>query len=91
MINRRSAVIATAISGALALAGVLAQTASAADAAAGKEKCYGVAQSGKNDCAANGHACAGQSKSASNAAEWIYVPTGTCERLVGGTLTPKKA
>ena len=88
MINRKSAVIATAISGALAIAGMLAQ---AAPADAGKEKCYGVAQSGKNDCAANGHACAGQSKSASNASEWIYVPTGTCERLVGGSLTPKKA
>ena len=90
MMNRKSAVIATAISGALALAGVLAQNASAADAAC-KEKCYGVAQSGKNDCAANGHACAGQSKSASNGSEWIYVPTGTCERLVGGSMTPKKA
>jgi uncharacterized membrane protein len=88
MINRKNAVIATAISGALALAGVLAQSASAADAAA-KEKCYGVAQAGKNDCAANGHSCAGQSKSAANGAEWVYVPTGTCERLVGGSLTPK--
>jgi uncharacterized membrane protein len=88
MINRKGAVIATAISGALALAGLLGQSASAADAAA-KEKCYGVAQAGKNDCAASGHACAGQSKSASNGAEWVYVPTGTCERLVGGSLTPK--
>jgi uncharacterized membrane protein len=90
MINRKSAVIATAISGALAIAGMLAHAAPA-EGGPGKEKCYGVSQSGKNDCAANGHACAGQSKSASNAAEWIYVPTGTCERLVGGSLTPKKA
>ena len=90
MVNRKSAVIAAAISGALAVAGLLAQGAAAADDAA-KEKCYGVAQTGKNDCAANGHACAGQSKGASNAAEWIYVPAGTCERLVGGSLTPKKA
>jgi uncharacterized membrane protein len=88
MSHRKNAVIATAISSALALAGLLAQSASAADEAA-KEKCYGVAQSGKNDCAANGHACAGQSKSASNGGEWIYVPTGTCERLVGGSLTAK--
>ena len=88
MINRKNAAIATAISGALALAGMVAQSASAADAAA-KEKCYGVAQAGKNDCAANGHSCAGQSKSAASGAEWVYVPTGTCERLVGGSLTPK--
>jgi len=55
----------------------------------GKEKCYGVAQAGKNDCAANGHACAGQSKASKDANEWIYVPTGTCDRLVGGKVAPK--
>lgn len=38
MINRKSAVIATAISGALAIAGMLAQAAPA-DGSAGKEKC----------------------------------------------------
>jgi uncharacterized membrane protein len=87
MINRRHAVIATAISGALALAAALEQSAAAADGAA-KEKCYGIAQAGQNDCAANGHSCAGQSTSAANGAEWKYVPQGTCERL-GGSLTPK--
>ena len=33
-------------------------TASAGEKA-DKEKCYGVAKAGKNDCAANGHSCAG--------------------------------
>jgi uncharacterized membrane protein len=54
------------------------------------EKCYGVAKAGKNDCASNGHACAGQSKADKNAAEWLSLPKGTCERLVGGSLTPPK-
>ena len=55
------------------------------------EKCYGVVKSGKNDCASNGHACAGQSKMDKNSAEWLSVPKGTCERLVGGSLAaPKK-
>lgn len=55
------------------------------------EKCYGVVKAGKNDCASNGHACAGQSKAAKNAAEWLSLPKGSCERLVGGSLTaPKK-
>jgi uncharacterized membrane protein len=54
------------------------------------EKCYGVVKAGKNDCAANGHACAGQSKKDRDGGEWLSVPKGTCERLVGGSLTPRK-
>lgn len=54
------------------------------------EKCYGVVKAGKNDCAANGHACAGQAKTDRNGGEWLSVPKGTCERLVGGSLTPRK-
>lgn len=53
------------------------------------EKCYGVAKAGKNDCAANGHSCQAQAKQDGNGNEWIYVPAGTCERLVGGSLTAK--
>jgi uncharacterized membrane protein len=78
----------------LLVAGVtLASVAQAADApaaaAAATEKCYGVAKAGKNDCASAGHACAGQSKAASGK-EWVKVPVGTCERLVGGSLTAAK-
>jgi uncharacterized membrane protein len=54
------------------------------------EKCYGVVKAGKNDCAANGHACAGQAKADGNPAEWLSLPKGSCERLVGGNLTPPK-
>jgi uncharacterized membrane protein len=61
----------------------------AADKAGATEKCYGVAKAGKNDCAANGHSCAGQSK-ANGGKEWIKLPKGTCERLVGGSLTAPK-
>lgn len=80
-----------AIAGALALA-ALAQTAGAADmgASAGKEKCYGVALAGKNDCAGNGHACAGHAQKDKDPGEWASVPKGTCEKL-GGTLQPKPA
>ena len=53
------------------------------------EKCYGIAKAGKNDCAANGHACQGQSKADSNAKEWVYLPTGTCERIVGASVAAK--
>ena len=83
----RTRLMASAIASLITFAAV-ALPASAADEA-GKEKCYGVAKAGKNDCAANGHACAAQAKRDRDANEWIYVPTGTCERLVGGSLTAK--
>lgn len=77
-----------------ALAGVMAagvaNTAMAADPA--KEKCYGIAKAGKNDCAAaNGsHSCAGQSTKDNDLNEWNYVAKGTCE-ADGGSLEAGKA
>jgi len=87
----RTKLMASAIASVITLAAVALPASAAEDANAGKEKCYGVAKAGKNDCAANGHACAGQSKQEKNGNEWIYVPAGTCERLVGGSLTAKSA
>ncbi len=51
-----------------------------------REKCYGVAKAGKNDCAAKdkSHACAGQAKKDADTNTWVYVPAGLCEKLVGG-------
>ncbi len=60
----------------------------AMDAKIGMEKCYGVAKTGKNDCAANGHSCAAQSKKDGDKTEWLNVPKGTCEKIVAGSLTP---
>lgn len=54
------------------------------------EKCYGVVKAGANECAskANKHACAGMSKAGDNDPnEWIKVPNGLCNKLVGGALT----
>lgn len=68
----------------------LGATISTAGAAAKEmEKCYGVAKAGKNDCAGRGHACAGQSKKDGDTGEWLYLPKGTCERIVGGSLSSK--
>ena len=54
-----------------------------------KEKCYGVAKAGANDCAnASGtHSCAGQAKKDNDGGEWKYVAKGTCEGMKG-TLKP---
>ena len=53
------------------------------------EKCYGVVKAGKNDCQTSAHACAGQAKKDGLGDSWVYVPMGTCEKIVGGSLQPK--
>jgi uncharacterized membrane protein len=62
----------------------------------GKEKCYGVALKGQNDCAAGaGTSCAGTSKVDYDRAAWKYVPKGTCETMKTpngmGSLKPSKS
>jgi uncharacterized membrane protein len=55
------------------------------------EKCFGVSKAGKNDCQTARTSCAGTSRRDAQGDAWIYVPAGTCERLVGGSLEPKKS
>ena len=55
------------------------------------EKCYGVSKAGKNDCQTANSSCAGTSKRDSQGDAWIYIPAGACEKLVGGSLQPKRA
>ena len=53
--------------------------ASTTGAQAAKEKCYGVALAGKNDCAAGpGTSCAGTSKVDFQGNAWKSVDAGTC-------------
>jgi len=75
---------------ALALAGSLTSAiASAAFAAplpasemVGKEKCYGIALKGQNDCAAGaGTTCAGTSTMDYQGNSWKAVPAGTCTTM----------
>lgn len=53
--------------------------------AAGKEKCYGVAKAGHNDCAnlAGTHSCAAQSTVDFDIGEYKIVDAGTCSALGG--------
>lgn len=68
----------------------LAASGNALAAKEGFEKCLGVVKAGMNDCGSSGHACAGQSKKDGDPAEWVYVPEGTCEKLVGGKVKAAK-
>src|SRR5574337_1463674 len=50
------------------------------------EKCYGVTKAHMNDCASGSNACAGQSGFDGDKSAWIYLPKGSCEKLVNGTV-----
>ena len=54
------------------------------------EKCYGVAKAAKNDCQTANSSCAGTSRRDGQKDAWLYVPAGTCEKLVGGSLQPRQ-
>lgn len=62
-------------------------------AAQEKEKCYGIAKAGQNDCASvNGsHSCAGQSKVDMDKSEWKYVAKGSCKGMKGLSQDEAKA
>jgi uncharacterized membrane protein len=53
------------------------------------EKCYGIAKAGRNDCQTANSSCAGTSRRDGQKDAWIYVPAGTCERLVNGSGQPR--
>ncbi len=82
--NRKNAILAAAVGSLFALNSIgLAQAAD--DAMGAKEKCYGVAKAGKNDCASNGHSCSGQATKSGDKKDWVHLPKGACEKIVGGT------
>ena len=92
MITRRltTTTLASALLGAAALATVALGSAQAGPAevpAFDNEKCFGVAKAGKNDCQTANSSCAGTSSADAQKDAWLYVPAGTCERIVGGSLT----
>jgi uncharacterized membrane protein len=83
-------IIRSALAGLLALGmaqGALAQQQQQEKPA--KEKCYGIAKAGQNDCSTATHSCAGKSRTNGAPDEWKYVAKGTCEQ-VGGSRRPGK-
>jgi uncharacterized membrane protein len=80
MSHARTALSAAYLAGALVTALSAGSVLTATDAAAAsKEKCFGVALAGKNDCAAGaGTSCAGTSKVNYQGNSWKYVAKGTC-------------
>ena len=88
MKHNTPALIASALSGILfaittgnALAGAEKQA---------NEKCYGVVKAGSNDCQTAVTACAGSAKKDNQKDAWIYLPKGSCEKIVGASLKAGK-
>jgi uncharacterized membrane protein len=87
---KSTVVTASAVGAALSMA-VAALAAPAAAPAFKSEKCFGVAKAGRNDCQTSNTSCAGTSRRDGQGDAWLYVPAGTCERLVGGSVEPRKS
>ncbi|MGA8158652.1 MAG: DUF2282 domain-containing protein [Rhodoplanes sp.] len=87
-----AAALAAAVSGAVASAPAQSASPTPAPQPTYKfEKCYGIVKSGKNDCATATSSCAGTAKRDNQPDAWVYVPTGTCDKIVGGSAQPKQS
>ena len=77
-------IVSSALASVLAL-GLVGHAGAADDKT--KEKCFGIAKAGQNDCAnlSGSHSCAGQAKAEMVADDWKYVAKGTCKDMKGMT------
>lgn len=78
-----------------ALAGIVALGLGAASGTAlaakpGFEKCQGIVKAGMNDCGTSKHSCAGHASKDADPEEWVYVPEGTCSKIVGAKVRAAK-
>ena len=89
----KTGIAAASAAAAVAMLPILAQAAGVpvpAPTAYQAEKCYGINAVSKNDCAIRGvHSCGGESKVANDPVSYVYVPVGTCQKIAGGSTTPK--
>jgi uncharacterized membrane protein len=76
-------ILQAAVASLLALAAAQAAAAHDPKDDGGKEKCYGIAKAGQNDCGTARHSCAGKASKDNAPDEWKYVPHGTCEKMGG--------
>jgi uncharacterized membrane protein len=84
-----SLIVSSALASVLALG--LAGNVAAQDKS--KEKCFGIAKAGQNDCMnlSGTHSCAGQNKVDNDPGEWKLVPKGTCAEMKGISEADAKA
>ena len=79
-------ILSTAIAGLVAIASSTG-AAAAEEKKPAKEKCFGIAKAGANDCGTATHSCAGIAAKDNLPEEWKFVAKGTCgTKAVGGKL-----
>ena len=56
------------------------------------EKCAGISKAGANACGSTDgrHSCAGKAEKDSDPTEWIYLPKGACDKIVGAKVVGEK-
>ncbi len=59
-------------------------------AAIERERCYGVARAGNNDCGNGKHSCAQRAMVDRQPDEWKMVPAGTCVKIGGSLMSSDK-
>ena len=88
-VSRKRKLIMASVAGLLAAGAILVQTQNAQaemGAKEGMESCYGInACKGMGECGGKGHSCAGMNEC--KGAGSLGVPTGTCMKIQGGSLT----
>lgn len=85
-------IVSSALASAMAL-GLAGNSAAQHPAGGAKEKCFGIAKAGQNDCAnlSGSHSCAGQAKVDMGVDEWKFVAKGTCKEMKGMSEAEAKA
>jgi len=86
---KKEAILKNAVIGVMA-AGISLAASQSFAGKKGFEKCAGVVKKGMNDCGNSLHDCSGKAAKDSVSNEWLYVPTGTCKKIVGATMFKKK-
>jgi len=87
---KREKIVKSALAS-LLVAGIAATSGQAVAGKKGFEKCAGIVKSGMNDCGNSRHSCSGNAAKNGMADEWLYVPNGTCKKIVGAKLFVKKS
>jgi uncharacterized membrane protein len=94
MVKTSTLTVAAALASAVTLSAIAvaqAQSGPAPQPTFKFEKCFGVVKAGMNDCQTAASSCAGTSKKDAQNDAWVYVPAGTCAKIVGGSVTPKSS
>lgn len=85
-------IVKSAITSALALTitGTMITNTTAVAADQPMEKCYGIVKAGMNDCQTSSQSCASSATKDRQPDAFIFLPKGTCNKIVGGSLTMPK-